>query len=96
MKKETLQPSAAGAQDSSAVALAAALHADECLIFTDVDGIYTTDPRVVSDARKLDVVAFEEILEMASLGSKVLQIRSVEFARKIPRTHSCALQPDRP
>lgn len=71
-----------GGSDTSAVALAAALHADECLIFTDVDGIYTTDPRVVSDARKLDVVAFEEILEMASLGSKVLQIRSVEFAGK--------------
>ena len=59
-----------GGSDTSAVVLAAALHAHECLIFTDVDGIYTTDPRVVSDARKLDVVAFEEILEMASLGSR--------------------------
>ena len=83
----------------SAVALAAALHADECLIFTDVDGIYTTDPRVVSDARKLDVVAFEEILEMASLGSKVLQIRSVEFAGKyrVPtRVLSSLTDPDIP
>lgn len=79
-----------GGSDTSAVALAAALHADECLIFTDVDGIYTTDPRVVSDARKLDVVAFEEILEMASLGSKVLQIRSVEFAGKY-RVPTCVL-----
>ena len=85
--------------DTSAVALAAALHADECLIFTDVDGIYTTDPRVVSDARKLDVVAFEEILEMASLGSKVLQIRSVEFAGKyrVPtRVLSSLTDPDIP
>ncbi len=88
-----------GASDTSAVALAAALHADECLIFTDVDGIYTTDPRVVSDARKLDVVAFEEILEMASLGSKVLQIRSVEFAGKyrVPtRVLSSLTDPDIP
>ena len=88
-----------GGSDTSAVALAAAIHADECLIFTDVDGIYTTDPRVVSDARKLDVVAFEEILEMASLGSKVLQIRSVEFAGKyrVPtRVLSSLTDPDIP
>lgn len=88
-----------GGSDTSAVALAAALHADECLIFTDVDGIYTTDPRVVSDARKLGVVAFEEILEMASLGSKVLQIRSVEFAGKyrVPtRVLSSLTDPDIP
>ena len=88
-----------GGSDTSAVALAAALHAGECLIFTDVDGIYTTDPRVVSDARKLDVVAFEEILEMASLGSKVLQIRSVEFAGKyrVPtRVLSSLTDPDIP
>ncbi|MEB0140524.1 MULTISPECIES: aspartate kinase [unclassified Undibacterium] len=69
-----------GGSDTSAVAVAAALQAQECLIFTDVDGVYTTDPRVVSDARKLNTVTFEEMLEMASLGSKVLQIRSVEFA----------------
>lgn len=71
-----------GGSDTSAVALAAALQADECQIYTDVDGVYTTDPRIVSDARKLDRITFEEMLEMASLGSKVLQIRSVEFAGK--------------
>ena len=71
-----------GGSDTSAVALAAALKADECLIYTDVDGVYTTDPRVVPDARRLSRVTFEEMLEMASLGSKVLQIRSVEFAGK--------------
>ncbi|WAL84520.1 aspartate kinase [Pandoraea sp. XJJ-1] len=71
-----------GGSDTSAVAVAAALKADECLIYTDVDGVYTTDPRVVDDARRLDKVTFEEMLEMASLGSKVLQIRSVEFAGK--------------
>lgn len=71
-----------GGSDTSAVAIAAALKADECLIYTDVDGVYTTDPRVVSDARRLSTVSFEEMLEMASLGSKVLQIRSVEFAGK--------------
>ena len=71
-----------GGSDTSAVALAAALTADECQIYTDVDGVYTTDPRVVPDARKLDTITFEEMLEMASLGSKVLQIRSVEFAGK--------------
>ncbi|MBI3286104.1 MAG: aspartate kinase [Burkholderiales bacterium] len=69
-----------GGSDTSAVAIAAALKAQECLIYTDVDGVYTTDPRVVSDARRLKTVTFEEMLEMASLGSKVLQIRSVEFA----------------
>ncbi len=71
-----------GGSDTSAVAMAAALTADECMIFTDVDGVYTTDPRVVSDARRLPRITFEEMLEMASLGSKVLQIRSVEFAGK--------------
>jgi aspartate kinase len=71
-----------GGSDTSAVAVAAAMKADECLIYTDVDGVYTTDPRVVPEARKLDTVTFEEMLEMASLGSKVLQIRSVEFAGK--------------
>ncbi|MES2535171.1 MAG: aspartate kinase [Pseudomonadota bacterium] len=69
-----------GGSDTSAVAVAAAMKASECLIYTDVDGVYTTDPRVVSDARRLRTVTFEEMLEMASLGSKVLQIRSVEFA----------------
>ena len=71
-----------GGSDTSAVAVAAALKADECLIYTDVDGVYTTDPRVVPEARRLKTVSFEEMLEMASLGSKVLQIRSVEFAGK--------------
>ncbi len=71
-----------GGSDTSAVALAAALRADECLIYTDVDGVYTTDPRIVPEARRLTTVTFEEMLEMASLGSKVLQIRSVEFAGK--------------
>ena len=71
-----------GGSDTSAVALAAALDADECQIYTDVDGVYTTDPRIVPEARRLETVTFEEMLEMASLGSKVLQIRSVEFAGK--------------
>jgi aspartate kinase len=71
-----------GGSDTSAVALAAALKADECQIYTDVDGVYTTDPRVVAEARRLKTITFEEMLEMASLGSKVLQIRSVEFAGK--------------
>lgn len=71
-----------GGSDTSAVAVAAALKAEECLIYTDVDGVYTTDPRVVSDAKRLKTITFEEMLEMASLGSKVLQIRSVEFAGK--------------
>lgn len=71
-----------GGSDTSAVALAAALKADECQIYTDVDGVYTTDPRVVPEARRLETITFEEMIELASLGSKVLQIRSVEFAGK--------------
>jgi len=71
-----------GGSDTTGVALAAALKADECQIYTDVDGVYTTDPRVVSNASRLERITFEEMLEMASLGSKVLQIRSVEFAGK--------------
>ena len=71
-----------GGSDTTAVALAAALKADECQIYTDVDGVYTTDPRVVPQARRLEKICFEEMLEMASLGSKVLQIRAVEFASK--------------
>ncbi|MEQ5837117.1 aspartate kinase [Marinobacter sp. R17] len=71
-----------GGSDTTAVALAAALKADECQIYTDVDGVYTTDPRVVDGARRLDKITFEEMIEMASLGSKVLQIRAVEFAGK--------------
>lgn len=71
-----------GGSDTTAVALAAALKADECQIYTDVDGVYTTDPRVVKNARRLDHITFEEMLEMASQGSKVLQIRAVEFAGK--------------
>lgn len=86
-----------GGSDTSAVAVAAALKADECLIFTDVDGVYTTDPRVEPNARRLSVISFEEMLEMASLGSKVLQIRSVEFAGKyhVPlRVLSSLTEPD--
>lgn len=71
-----------GGSDTTAVALAAALKADECQIYTDVDGVYTTDPRIVPEARRLNTITFEEMLEMASLGSKVLQIRAVEFAGK--------------
>ncbi|HET9337804.1 MAG TPA: aspartate kinase [Casimicrobiaceae bacterium] len=71
-----------GGSDTSAVAMAAALKADECQIYTDVDGVYTTDPRIVPEARRLDTITFEEMLELASQGSKVLQIRSVEFAGK--------------
>jgi aspartate kinase len=71
-----------GGSDTTGVALAAALKADECQIYTDVDGVYTTDPRIVPEARRLTTITFEEMLEMASLGSKVLQIRSVEFAGK--------------
>ncbi|WP_422015875.1 aspartate kinase [Roseateles sp.] len=71
-----------GGSDTSAVAIAAAMKADECLIYTDVDGVYTTDPRIVPEARRLHSISFEEMLEMASLGSKILQIRSVEFAGK--------------
>ena len=88
-----------GGSDTSAVALAAALKADECLIYTDVDGVYTTDPRVVPEARRLHAVTFEEMLELASLGSKVLQIRSVEFAGKykVPlRVLSSMTDPDMP
>ncbi len=71
-----------GGSDTTGVALAAALKADECQIYTDVDGVYTTDPRIVPEARRLDTITFEEMLELASLGSKVLQLRSVEFAGK--------------
>jgi aspartate kinase len=88
-----------GGSDTSAVALAAALGADECLIYTDVDGVYTTDPRIVPEARRLHTITFEEMLEMASLGSKVLQIRSVEFAGKYRvrlRVLSSLTDPDLP
>jgi len=88
-----------GGSDTSAVALAAALGADECLIYTDVDGVYTTDPRIVPEARRLQTVTCEEMLEMASLGSKVLQIRSVEFAGKYRvrlRVLSSLTDPDLP
>ncbi|HMB16238.1 MAG TPA: aspartate kinase [Pelovirga sp.] len=71
-----------GGSDTSAVAVAAALNADVCEIYTDVDGVYTTDPRIVPEARKIDKISYEEMLEMASLGAKILQIRSVEFAKK--------------
>jgi aspartate kinase len=71
-----------GGSDTTAVAMATALNADECRIYTDVDGVYTADPRIVEDAQRIPVITYEEMLEMASLGSKVLQIRSVEFARK--------------
>ena len=71
-----------GGSDTTAVALAAALKADECQIFTDVDGVYTSDPRVVPDASRLSRLTFEEMLELSSLGAKVLQIRSIEFASK--------------
>jgi aspartate kinase len=81
-EKDNITTLGRGGSDTTGVALAAALKADECQIYTDVDGIYTTDPRVVPEARKLDSITFEEMLEMASLGSKVLQIRSVEFAGK--------------
>jgi len=88
-----------GGSDTSAVALAAALKADECHIYTDVDGVYTTDPRVVPEARRLRTITFEEMLEMAGAGSKVLQIRSVEFAGKyrVPtRVLSSLTDPDIP
>lgn len=88
-----------GGSDTSAVAMAAALGAEECLIFTDVDGVYTTDPRVVPEARRMGVISFEEMLELASLGSKILQIRSVEFAGKyrVPvRVLSSLTDPDLP
>ena len=88
-----------GGSDTSGVALAVALKAAECLIFTDVDGVYTTDPRIEPKARRLDAISFEEMLELASLGSKVLQIRSVEFAGKyhVPlRVLSSLTDPDIP
>jgi aspartate kinase len=88
-----------GGSDTSAVAVAAAMGADECLIYTDVDGVYTTDPRIVPEARRLERITFEEMLEMASLGSKVLQIRSVEFAGKYrvkTRVLSSLTPPDMP
>ncbi|HZP92692.1 MAG TPA: aspartate kinase [Burkholderiales bacterium] len=88
-----------GGSDTSGVALAAALKADECQIYTDVDGVYTTDPRIVPEARRLKTITFEEMLEMASLGSKVLQIRSVEFAGKYKvrlRVLSSLTAPDLP
>ena len=78
----TLTTLGRGGSDTTGVAMAAALKADECQIYTDVDGVYTTDPRIVPSARRLKTITFEEMLEMASLGSKVLQIRSVEFAGK--------------
>ncbi len=88
-----------GGSDTSAVAVAAAMGAEECLIYTDVDGVYTTDPRIVPEARRLARITFEEMLEMASLGSKVLQIRSVEFAGKYKvktRVLSSLTSPDLP
>lgn len=88
-----------GGSDTTGVALAAALRADECQIYTDVDGVYTTDPRIVPEARRLKTITFEEMLEMASLGSKVLQIRSVEFAGKYKvrlRVLSSLTDPDIP
>ena len=88
-----------GGSDTSAVAVAAALKAEECLIYTDVDGVYTTDPRIVPEARRLPRITFEEMLEMASLGSKVLQSRSVEFAGKYrvkTRVLSSLTSPDMP
>ena len=81
-KQENITTLGRGGSDTTAVALAAALKADECQIYTDVDGVYTTDPRIVPEARRMKKISFEEMLEMASLGSKVLQIRSVEFASK--------------
>jgi len=81
-EQENITTLGRGGSDTTGVALAAALRADECQIFTDVDGVYTTDPRVEPQARRLDIITFEEMLEMASLGSKVLQIRAVEFAQK--------------
>ena len=88
-----------GGSDTTGVARAAALHADECQIYTDVDGVYTTDPRIVAEARRLHTVTFEEMLELASLGSKVLQIRAVEFAGKYQvrlRVLSSLTDPDLP
>lgn len=87
-----------GGSDTSAVALAAALKADECQIYTDVDGVYTSDPRIVPQARRLDRISYEEMLEMASLGAKVLQIRSVEFASKynVPLRVLSSFEPNLP
>jgi aspartate kinase len=85
-----------GGSDTSAVAVAAAIKAAECLIYTDVDGVYTTDPRVVSDARRLKTVTFEEMLEMASLGSKVLQIRFGGIRRQLQDADPRAVVADRP
>ena len=82
MHLEILQHLGRGGSDTTAVALAAAFKAEECQIYTDVDGVYTTDPRIVPEARRLSIVTFEEMLELASLGAKVLQIRAVEFAGK--------------
>ena len=83
-----------GGSDTSAVAIAAAIHADRCDIYTDVDGVYTTDPRVVPKARRLDKIAFEDMLELASLGAKVLQVRSVELGmvHNIPRVRPFQLR----
>ena len=81
-----------GGSDTSAVALAAAIKADRCDIYTDVDGVYTTDPRIVAKARKLAKITYEEMLEMASLGAKVLQTRSVEMAMKHRRPRAGAFQ----
>ena len=81
-----------GGSDTSAVALAAALEADRCDIYTDVDGVYTTDPRIVAKARKLDKITYEEMLEMASLGAKVLQTRSVELAMNHRRARAGAVE----
>ena len=76
-----------GGSDTTAVALAAALEAKECQIYTDVDGVFTTDPNVYKKAKKIDEICFEEMLELSSLGAKVLQIRSVEFASTVSYTH---------
>ena len=81
-----------GGSDTSAVAIAAAIQADRCDIYTDVDGVYTTDPRVVPRARRLDKIAFEEMLELASLGAKVLQVRSVELGMVQQGAHLRALE----
>ena len=88
-KSEAISTLGRGGSDTSAVALAASLNADECLIYTDVDGVYTTDPRIEPEARRLNEITFEEMLEMSSLGSKVLQIRSVEFGGKYKVRHAC-------
>ena len=81
-----------GGSDTSAVAIAAAIKADRCDIYTDVDGVYTTDPRVVPRAQRMEKIAFEEMLEMASLGAKVMQVRSIELAHGAQCAHLRALQ----